>query len=38
MEMTRLIGVSRAFDAISAALNDSEIRLRDAVKTLGSSG
>ena len=38
MEMTRLIGVSRAFDAISAALNESENSLRDAVKTLGSNG
>jgi hypothetical protein len=33
-----LIGVSRAFDAISAALNESENSLRDAVKTLGSNG
>ena len=38
MEMTRLIGVSRAFDAISAALNELENSLRDAVKTLGSNG
>lgn len=38
MEMTRLIGVSRAFDAISTALSDSENSLRDAVKTLGSNG
>jgi flagellar basal-body rod protein FlgF len=37
MEMTRLIGVSRAFDAISAALSDSESSLRDAVKTLGAT-
>lgn len=38
MEMTRLIGVSRAFDAISAAMSESENSLRDAVKTLGSNG
>lgn len=38
MEMSRLIGVSRAFEAVSAALVDSETALRDAIKTLGSSG
>jgi flagellar basal-body rod protein FlgF len=38
MEMTRLIGVSRAFEAISAAITDSENALRDAIKTLGASG
>jgi flagellar basal-body rod protein FlgF len=38
MEMTRLIGVSRAFDAITAAISESETSLRDAVKTLGSNG
>jgi flagellar basal-body rod protein FlgF len=38
MEMTRLIGVSRAFDAIAASLSDSEAALRDAIKTLGSNG
>jgi flagellar basal-body rod protein FlgF len=38
MEMTRLIAVSRAFDAVSAALSESENSLRDAVKTLGSNG
>lgn len=37
LEMTRLIGVSRAFDAISAAIAESENSLRDAVKTLGST-
>lgn len=37
MEMTRLIGVSRAFDAIAAAISESETSLRDAVKTLGSN-
>jgi flagellar basal-body rod protein FlgF len=37
MEMTRLIGVSRAFDAVTAAITESESSLRDAVKTLGSS-
>jgi len=36
MEMTRLIGVSRAFDAVTNALSESENTLRDAVKTLGS--
>lgn len=38
MEMSQLIGVSRAFEAISAALVDSETVLRDAIKTLGSTG
>lgn len=37
MEMTRLIGVSRAFDAITAAISESENSLRDAMKTLGSN-
>lgn len=36
LEMTRLIGVSRAFDAVTAAMTESETSLRDAVKTLGS--
>ena len=39
MEMTRLIGVSRAFDAISSRDRASRRHsLRDAVKTLGSNG
>jgi flagellar basal-body rod protein FlgF len=37
MEMTRLIGVSRAFDAVTSALSESENTLRDAVKTLGTN-
>lgn len=37
LEMTRLIGVSRAFDAVTAAIAESEASLRDAVKALGSS-
>ena len=36
MEITRLISVSRAFDAITNSLNESETSLRDALKTLGS--
>jgi flagellar basal-body rod protein FlgF len=38
LEMSQLVGVSRAFEAITAALVDSETTLRDAVRTLGSSG
>lgn len=37
MEMTRLIAVQRAFESISAALDNSDNAQRDAIKTLGPS-
>ncbi len=36
MEMTRLISVTRAFEAMSAAGEQSDRKLTDAIKTLGS--
>jgi len=35
LEMTRLISVSRAFEAISASLDQSDRKLSDAIRTLG---
>lgn len=37
MEMTKLITVTRNFDSISAAMNQSESSLQDAIKTLGGA-
>lgn len=37
LEMTHLIMVSRAFDAVTTSLNDADSSLREAVRTLGSS-
>jgi flagellar basal-body rod protein FlgF len=37
MEMSRLIMVSRALEAVTASLNAAESNLQDAVKTLGST-
>ncbi len=37
MEMSKLIMVSRAFDAVSSSLKDSESSLEDAIKTLGAT-
>jgi flagellar basal-body rod protein FlgF len=37
MEMSRLIMVTRALEAVTASLNSAESNLQDAVKTLGSS-
>ncbi|MFO7297954.1 MAG: flagellar basal-body rod protein FlgF [Pseudomonadota bacterium] len=36
LEMTHLIMVSRAFDAVTSSLNETESSLREAVRTLGS--
>jgi flagellar basal-body rod protein FlgF len=36
LEMTHLIMVSRAFDAVTNSLNEGESSLREAVRTLGS--
>jgi flagellar basal-body rod protein FlgF len=38
MEMTNLIMVSRAFDAIATAITDSEANLQDAIKVLSPAG
>lgn len=35
-EITRLIAVQRAFDAITASLSENETTLQDAIRTLGS--
>jgi flagellar basal-body rod protein FlgF len=37
MEMSKLITVTRSFDSINSAMNQSESSLQDAIKTLGSS-
>ena len=37
MEISRLIAVSRAFEAVTAAINDSESSLQEAITTLGST-
>ncbi|HLH48118.1 MAG TPA: flagellar basal-body rod protein FlgF [Roseiarcus sp.] len=37
MEMTKLIKVTRNFDSLSAAMNQSESSLQDAIKTLGGA-
>jgi flagellar basal-body rod protein FlgF len=37
MEITHLISVSRAFDALNTALGDTENTIRDAITTLGST-
>lgn len=36
LEMTRLISISRAFEALSAALDQSDRKLTDAIRTLSS--
>jgi flagellar basal-body rod protein FlgF len=36
MEMTRLISVTRAFEAMSAAGEQSDRKLTDAIKALGT--
>jgi len=37
MEMSRLILVSRAFDAVTASLKQSEASAQEAVRTLGAT-
>lgn len=37
LEMTRLIGVSRAFEAISAVMDQSDRKLSDGIRALGGS-
>jgi flagellar basal-body rod protein FlgF len=37
MEMSKMIMVSRTFDAVSSSLKDSESSLEDAIKTLGAT-
>ena len=37
MEMSKLIMVSRTFDAVSSSLKDSESSMQDAIKTLGAT-
>lgn len=37
MEMSKMIMVSRAFDAVSSSLKESESSLEDAIKTLGAT-
>ena len=37
MEISRLIAVSRAFEAVTAAITDSEASLQEAITTLGST-
>jgi flagellar basal-body rod protein FlgF len=37
MEMSKLITLTRSFDSINSAMNQSESSLQDAIKTLGSS-
>jgi flagellar basal-body rod protein FlgF len=37
MEMSKLISVTRSFDSINSAMNQSESSLQDAIKTLGAS-
>jgi len=37
MEMSKLIMVSRAFDAVSSSLRESETSMQDAIKTLGAT-
>jgi flagellar basal-body rod protein FlgF len=37
MEMTKLIMVTRAFDAISSTISDSESTQQDAIKSLGAT-
>jgi flagellar basal-body rod protein FlgF len=37
MEISRLIAVSRAFEAVTAAIGDSESSLQEAITTLGST-
>ncbi len=38
MEMTKLIMVSRAFDAVTASINQTEGTLESAIRTLGPTG
>ncbi len=37
LEMSKLITVSRTFDAVSSSLKDSESTMEDAIKTLGAT-
>ena len=37
MEMSKLIMVSRAFDAVSSSLKDSESSMQEAIRTLGAT-
>jgi flagellar basal-body rod protein FlgF len=37
MEMSKLIMVSRAFDAVSSSLKESETSMQDAIKSLGAT-
>ena len=37
MEMSKLIMVSRAFDAVSSSLKESEASLQEAIRTLGAT-
>jgi flagellar basal-body rod protein FlgF len=37
LEMSKLIMISRAFDAVSSSLKDAESTMEDAIKTLGST-
>ena len=37
LEMSKLIMVSRAFDAVSSSLKDSEASLQEAIRTLGAT-
>lgn len=38
MEMARLVSVSRAFEAVTKSLTDSEATLGEAIRTLGATG
>ena len=38
MEISRLIAISRAFEAIAASISDSEASLQSAIRTLASNG
>jgi flagellar basal-body rod protein FlgF len=37
LEMTKLVALQHAFEAVTAALKDSDASLQDAIKTLGST-
>jgi flagellar basal-body rod protein FlgF len=37
LEMSKMIMVSRAFDAVSSSLKESENSMEDAIKTLGAT-
>jgi flagellar basal body rod protein FlgG len=38
MEISKLIMVSRAFDAVTASMAASENTMQEAIRTLGSTG